>query len=78
MPSWAIDTTIPRTSGLLSNGMLAEMIVKAPFIRPEAPIPATARPTINMFESTATPQRSDPNSKRATKAKKVYLELQYV
>jgi len=42
-------------------------MVKAPFIRPDPPIPATALPIMNIFEDMATPQRREPNSKRAKK-----------
>jgi hypothetical protein len=47
-------------------------MVKAPFRIPEVPIPATARPTINIFEEVDTAQINEPNSKRAKKAMKVH------
>jgi hypothetical protein len=56
----------------LSNGTDAAAIVKAPFRRPEVPIPATARPTINIFEDEAMPQSKEPNSKTVKKIRKVH------
>jgi hypothetical protein len=47
-------------------------MVKAPFMIPEVPIPATARPAINISEEVDTPQINEPNSKRAKKARKVH------
>jgi len=47
-------------------------MVKAPFKIPEVPIPATARPIINILEEVATPQIREPNSKTAKKAIKVH------
>jgi hypothetical protein len=44
------------------------MIVKPPFISPAPPMPATARPTINILDDVATPQRREPNSKRHRKS----------
>ena len=44
----------------------------APFKIPEVPIPATARPTINIFEEVATAHIKDPSSKMAKKAMKVH------
>lgn len=43
------------------------MIVYPPFIRPEAPNPAIARPMISMLEEVAAPQTADPTSKTAKK-----------
>jgi hypothetical protein len=48
------------------------MIVNAPFMSPEEPIPATARATINIFDDVARPQRRDPSSKMKKKTKKVH------
>ena len=59
---------------LFSSGTQAAMIVRAPFIIPDAPIPATALPTINIFDEVATPQSNDPNSKSARKEIKVYFD----
>ena len=57
-------------------------MVKAPFRIPEDPIPAIARPTINIFEELATPQIKEPNSKMAKNTMKVHYvcilgEVQY-
>jgi hypothetical protein len=62
--------------GLRFKGTQADIIVNDPFISPELPSPATARPIINMLLDTAMPQRREPNSKTAKKAKKVYYEAQ--
>jgi hypothetical protein len=45
------------------------MITMAPFMIPEPPSPATARPTISMTEDVAAPHRADPSSKIAKKNK---------
>jgi hypothetical protein len=58
--------------GLFSIGTHPATIVKAPFIVPDVPIPATARPTINIFEEADTAQTNEPNSKTAKKATKVH------
>ena len=58
--------------GLFSNGAAAEMIVRAPEVNPADPIPAMALPTIRAFEEGAVAHTSDPSSKRARNAKKVY------
>ena len=47
-------------------------MVRAPFISPEDPIPATARPTIRVSEEGATPHNRDPNSNIARNVRKVY------
>jgi len=62
-----------RLRGLFSSGAEALMMVNAPFTSPAPPSPATALPTINMLEDTATPQSKVPNSKRARKERKVYF-----
>jgi hypothetical protein len=50
---------------------LAEMMVKAPFIMPEPPRPATARPTIKALDDWAEPHTADPTSKTRRKTRKV-------
>jgi hypothetical protein len=57
----------------LCKGEDAARIVRAPLIKPEAPIPATALPTINIFEDWAVAQRREPSSKTARKNRKVYF-----
>jgi hypothetical protein len=49
------------------------MIVKAPFKIPEPPIPASARPRMNIFELWAMPEIREPNSKRTRKERNVYF-----
>lgn len=58
--------------GLLADGTDVATMVTAPLARPEAPIPATALATINIFEELAAPHRRDPNSKSARNVRKVY------
>ena len=50
-------------------------MVRAPFERPEPPMPAMALPTINISEEVATPHRRDPSSKSPRKNRKVYWKL---
>jgi hypothetical protein len=64
---------VPDSLGCFSTGRTAAMMVMHPFIRPEEPIPATARPTINMVDEVATPQIRDPSSKRKKKLRNEYL-----
>ena len=44
-------------------------MVYAPLSSPDPPRPEMARPTINMFEDWAAPQRTDPSSKMPRKAR---------
>lgn len=48
--------------------------MRDPLTRPEPPIPATARPTINMVEEFAAPHSNEPSSKRQRKENKVYFK----
>jgi hypothetical protein len=50
------------------------MIVRVPFIKPEDPIPATARATINIVEEVATPQSREPSSKTKKKHIKAHCD----
>lgn len=50
------------------------MIVRAPFIIPEVPIPATARPTMSIAEEFAAPQIREPISNTAKKAIKDHCQ----
>jgi hypothetical protein len=63
---------MPIYKGRFSRGEAPAMIVMAPFISPEEPRPATARPTMRAVEVGATPHSSDPNSKTKRKTRKVY------
>jgi hypothetical protein len=56
--------------GRFSWGTQPEMMIMAPFMIPEPPSPAIARPTISMIEDVAAPHKTDPNSKMAKKNKK--------
>jgi hypothetical protein len=58
--------------GRLDKGTHAAIIVKAPFKMPEPPIPAIARPTINIFDDVAIPHIKDPSSKTKKKLRKVH------
>jgi hypothetical protein len=43
-----------------------------PFIMPDEPIPATARPTMSILDDVARPQTSEPTSKMAKNERKVH------
>jgi len=45
--------------GRFSIGAQSAIIVKAPFVIPDPPIPATALPTINIFDDVATPHNNE-------------------
>lgn len=90
IPIWPIDIMTPINAnrcqfmyppeasnlpGRLWSGALALIIVNAPLVMPDDPNPATVRPIINIFELTAAPHSTDPNSKMPRKARKQYLEL---
>ena len=62
---------IPVRAGRLAMGTDPAIIVKIPFWIPDAPRPATARPTISIFEDEAKPQIKEPTSKMAKKTRKV-------
>lgn len=66
---------IPISVGLLCIGTAAARMFMAPFNIPEDPIPATARPMINIFEELATPQINEPISKNAKKERNVHCTL---
>jgi hypothetical protein len=51
------------------------IIVRAPLMTPEPPIPATARPTMSILLEVAKAQTNDPSSNTATKHKKEYFRL---
>lgn len=57
-----------------SIGMHLATIVKPPFTMPDPPMPATALPTINIFDEVATPDRRDPSSKTPRKTMKQIVE----
>ena len=54
---------IPKYLGRLCSGIEIDKMVKPPFISPEEPIPAMARPMMSIVEDCATPQMSEPTSK---------------
>lgn len=51
---------------------MAEMIVKAPFPMPEAPMPAMVLPMMNMADDWAAPHSADPTTKMEKKDRKVH------
>jgi hypothetical protein len=53
-------------------------MVQAPFISPEEPAPATARPAINMGDDFANAQIREPISKTKRKARKTDFFRKYV
>lgn len=54
---------MPKYLGRLWRGIETDRMVKPPFINPEEPIPAMARPMMSIVEDCATPQMSEPTSK---------------
>ena len=70
MPTCPSDTLRPMTRGSLCGGSMAVRMVRTPFISPEAPKPAMARPTMSMGDDGAAPQSTEPSSKVAKKTKK--------
>lgn len=63
----------PMNIGRLCIGKMLAKILSAPFTMPEDPIPATARPTISIFDEVATPQMREPSSKSEKKPRKVHF-----
>lgn len=55
-----------------SGATVTARIVYAPFRSPEAPIPATARPTMNIAEDCAAPHNAEPSSKMKKQHRKVH------
>jgi hypothetical protein len=55
--------------GRLSMGTEQAKMVNAPLFKPDAPIPATTRPTISAAEVGAAPQMADPTSNIAKNTK---------
>ena len=53
-----VGTNLP---GRLCIGAIAAMMLSAPFSKPDAPKPATARARMKKFELGAIPQNSEPN-----------------
>jgi len=51
-------------------GIHLAMIVKPPLTTPDPPMPATALPTMNIFEEVATALRREPNSNSPKKIMK--------
>lgn len=62
---------MPIRAALLCSGAAPATMVKAPFIKPDMPSPATALPMINIVEEVETPHIRDPSSNKAKNAKKV-------
>ena len=63
---------MPINEGRFSRGADRAMMVIAPFIKPDDPRPATARPTMSMFDDVATPQSREPSSKMNRKIKNTH------
>ena len=66
---------IPISVGRLCIGTAAARMFMAPFNIPEDPIPATARPMINIFEELAILQIDKPIPNRAKKERNVCCRL---
>lgn len=74
-PIWQPPSIIPINAGRFSIGADAAIIVMAPFCSPELPMPATARPTMNIKDEVAMPQTSDPSKKTSKKDRKVHCRV---
>lgn len=61
-----IPTRNPRCKGLFSMTTVYATMPRAPWKRPAAPTPATARPTIKVGEFLATAQITEPTTTRHT------------
>lgn len=72
-PAPATAMVIPISIGRVSGGPASAMMLSAPLTMPLLPMPATARPTMNIGEETAVAQRREPSSKTATKIMKEYF-----
>lgn len=59
----------------LCRGTAPAMRVKAPFSKPELPIPATARPMMKNVDEVETAQSKDPSSKMLAKNRNVFFAL---
>lgn len=57
---------------------MAARMVKIPFMSPEAPRLATARPTMSMTDDCAVPHRAEPSSNIVKKTRKDHLTEHYV
>ena len=68
---------IPISAALLCSGTAPAIMVRAPFIKPDMPAPATTLPMINMFDEVATPHSSDPISNTPKKARKVNYRTEF-
>jgi hypothetical protein len=64
--------------GDLARGTELPMMVQLPFIKPEEPAPATARPAINMGDVFASAQMREPISKTNRKPRKTNFFRKYV
>jgi len=66
---------MPINAGRFSIGADAAIMVMAPFCNPELPMPATARPTMNITDEVAMPQTSDPSKKTSKKDRNVHCRV---
>lgn len=71
-PSWQNPIMMPTRTGRFSSGVAMAMMVRPPFMMPEDPMPATARPMMSMLDEAARPHMREPSSKTATNVKKVH------
>lgn len=65
---------IPIIAGLFLIGTAPARIFNAPFIMPDDPIPATARPMMSILEEFATPQTKEPTSNILKKERNVHFD----
>ena len=64
--------SMPISEGRFSSGADMAMMVMAPFMSPEPPMPATARLTMSILDELARPQRREPISKTKRNARNVH------
>jgi hypothetical protein len=72
MPYFRYPVWMPNSPGRLPRGTELETMVNAPFWMPDVPMPAMARPTINILDDVDTPHSRDPNMKMKKKVRKVH------
>ena len=74
VPSTYNEVRNPVNNARLSGGVTIAMTERPPETTPAPPMPATARPIMNILELVATPQRSEPNRNMMKKIWYVHLK----
>jgi hypothetical protein len=78
VPSTYNEVRNPVNNARLSGGVTIAMTERPPETTPAPPMPATARPIMNILELVATPQRSEPNRNMMKKIWYVHLKEKIV